>query len=217
MKDEASLVLTPQILLHAYASGIFPMADSATSDDIYWVDPEKRGVIPLDGLKVSRSLAKLIRKAPYDIVIDRHFTMTVQACADRSETWINPEITALYTELHRRGHAHSVEIWKDGDLVGGLYGVAIGGAFFGESMFSRVPSASKIALVYLIARLRKGGFRLLDTQFVTEHLKSLGAIEITRKAYQKALQEALVVNANFWAMPRRQDAQSVLHLSTQTS
>ncbi|MBT5939311.1 MAG: leucyl/phenylalanyl-tRNA--protein transferase, partial [Rhodospirillaceae bacterium] len=176
--------LTPEIILRAYAAGIFPMAESRDDTDLFWVDPEMRGIFPLDGLYVSRSLKKRVRQNKFDIRYDFDFNSVIRACADssddRHETWINGEIIRLYTRLFQMGHAHTVECWQDDELVGGLYGISLKGAFFGESMFSRKSDASKIALVHLIARLVEDGFTLLDTQFVTEHLTSLGAIEIPR-------------------------------------
>jgi leucyl/phenylalanyl-tRNA---protein transferase len=216
MKDEAPEI-TPVLLLHAYAAGVFPMAESRESAETFWVDPRRRGVLPLDGLHVSRSLRRTLLRGGFEIRVDTAFRAVLEACADRSETWINPEIVRLYTALHRMGHAHSVEVWNDGDLAGGLYGVALGAAFFGESMFSRRRDASKIALVALVARLNAGGFRLLDTQFVTDHLASLGAIEISRADYRKRLEEAVRLPADFDALPRDTPVQKLLQLSTQTS
>ena len=173
------LVLTPEIVLRAYAAGIFPMAENKESDELFWVDPEYRGVIPLADLHVPRKLKKLIRTIPFEIRLDSDFEGVMRHCAaegdGRRDTWINDEILRLYCGLYRQGHAHSVECWLDGDLVGGLYGVSLRGAFFGESMFSRVRDASKVALVYLVALLRFGGYNLLDAQFVTDHLRQFGA------------------------------------------
>ncbi len=193
--------LTPEIILRAYAAGIFPMAESRDDTDLFWVDPEQRGVFPLDGLYISRSLKKRIRQNRFEIRYDSDFTAVIRSCAesndDRDETWINSEIIQLYTRLFHMGHAHTVECWQDNELVGGLYGISLNGAFFGESMFSRKSDASKIALVHLIARLTEDGFTLLDTQFVTEHLESLGAIEIPRDEYHLQLDDALSVEARF--------------------
>ncbi len=216
MRDELPEI-TPALLLQAYASGVFPMASSAEADELFWVDPRERGILPLDGLHVSRRLARSFLAGGFEIRIDSDFAAVVAACADREETWINPEIRRLYGELHRTGHAHSVEIWDEGGLAGGLYGVALGGAFFGESMFSRRRDASKHALVALVARLRAGGFRLLDTQFVTPHLARLGAIEVSRAAYHRALAAALDRPADFMALGAETDRQLLLQLSTQTS
>ena len=217
MRDDTLPEITPSLLLQAYASGVFPMADSSADDQIYWVDPERRGVFPLDGLHVPRRLARSFLNGDFTVGIDRDFAGVLAACADRPETWISDEIARLYRELHRLGHAHSVEIWQDGALAGGLYGVALGGAFFGESMFSRRRDASKFALIALVARLNAGGFRLLDTQFVTDHLASLGAIEISRAAYRRALSAALDRPARFLALPVTASRQSLLQLTTQTS
>jgi leucyl/phenylalanyl-tRNA--protein transferase len=187
--------LTPELLLNAYAVGIFPMAEARDDPELYWIDPERRGILPLDGFHVPRSLRRTIKRAPFEIRIDSAFREVVAGCAarapDRPESWINDEIQAVYGALFDGGHAHSVECWQDGRLAGGLYGVAIGGAFFGESMFSRVEDASKVALVHLVARMRLGGFHLLDTQFVTAHLARFGAIEIPREDYRKRLRAAL--------------------------
>ena len=176
--------ITPQILLRAYAAGIFPMAESAEDNALYWVEPDERGIIPLDGLKISHSLRKSVRRRLFEVKIDHDFPAVIAECAakspGRNSTWINNRIKSLYTQLHRMGCCHSVECWQDGRLVGGLYGVRIGAVFFGESMFSRVTDASKVALVHLVARLNYGGFRLLDAQFVNPHLERLGAIQMPR-------------------------------------
>jgi leucyl/phenylalanyl-tRNA--protein transferase len=193
--------LTPRQLLQAYAMGVFPMAQHADDPRLYWVDPEERGILPLNGFHIPRSLRKSVRNGGFAVTCDTAFERVMQLCAepapDRPETWINGQILQLYCELHRMGHCHSVEVWKDGLLAGGLYGLALGGAFFGESMFSRVTDASKVALVHLVARLNKGGFQLLDTQFVTEHLSRFGAIEIPRDDYQRLLTKALKAPAAF--------------------
>ncbi|QHQ34687.1 leucyl/phenylalanyl-tRNA--protein transferase [Algicella marina] len=217
MRDEAPQEITADLLLHAYASGVFPMAESADSDEIFWIDPKTRGLLPLDSLHVSRSLRKRIRKGGYSVRWDSAFAEVVRHCSERNETWINPEIAALYQELYRRGHAHSVELFVGELLVGGLYGVSMGGAFFGESMFSLATDASKIALVYLVARLRFGGYSLLDTQFTTDHLISLGALEISRADYHRQLRSALQLPARYWALEQTDDPQAVLQLSTQMS
>lgn len=191
----------PLDLLNLYANGVFPMAEARDSDDVFIVNPEQRGVIPLDGLKISKSLAKTVRTGVFDIRVSTAFSDVVSACAEstpgREDTWINPGIEYLYAELHLMGRAHSVECWQDGELVGGLYGVHLGAAFFGESMFSRVRDASKVALVHLVGRLNAGGFQLLDTQFVTPHLQSLGAVEISREQYQTRLKSALALAGDF--------------------
>lgn len=187
--------LDPDLLLRAYSVGVFPMADSRAARDVYWVEPKRRGILPLDGFRLSRSLAKTIRSDRFTVTTDRAFAKVVAGCAEntaeRPDTWINPQIEAAYGELFRRGHAHSVESWADGALVGGLYGVTLGAAFFGESMFSRQRDASKVALAHLVARLRVGGYRLLDCQFITDHLASLGAIEVSRDRYVSLLDGAL--------------------------
>ncbi|HEX3882950.1 MAG TPA: leucyl/phenylalanyl-tRNA--protein transferase [Stellaceae bacterium] len=187
--------LTPEILLDAYAAGIFPMADSAEDPELFWVEPRRRGIIPLDGLHVPRRLARVVRQGRFEIRCDTAFLDTMKGCAEASEkrpnTWINDEILRLYTALFRRGQAHSVECWRGEALVGGLYGVSLGGAFFGESMFSRVTDASKVALVNLVAILRAGGYRLLDVQFLTPHLARFGTIEISRADYRRRLADAL--------------------------
>ena len=197
--SDAAFELTPEMLLRAYACGLFPMAEARDDPELFWVDPDMRGIIPLDRFHVPRRLARRIRQGVYEIAVDRAAEKVIRACAEeRDETWINDQIIDLYVALHRLGHVHSVECWRDGALVGGLYGVALGGAFFGESMFTRAPDASKIALVHLVDRLRRGGFRLLDTQFVTAHLETFGAIEVPRARYHALLREALAVEATFY-------------------
>jgi leucyl/phenylalanyl-tRNA--protein transferase len=195
------LRLTPELLLTAYARGRFPMASDRKEPDIHWIEPLRRGVIPLDGFHVPRSLRKVIRQKPFELRIDTAFADVIDACAEptpeRPRTWLNDELLALYKAVHRGGYAHSVECWQDGRLVGGLYGIRLGAAFFGESMFSRVRDASKVALVELVARLRAGGFLLLDTQFVTDHLVRFGAVEIPRGEYKRRLAAALVKEAQW--------------------
>ena len=191
--------IDPDLLLRAYSVGVFPMADSRDAADIFWVEPKKRGVLPLDGFHLSHSLRKTLRSDRFAVTADHDFPRVVASCAsasdDRPETWINPQIEIAYGILHANGHAHSIEVWRQGDvggeLIGGLYGVSLGRAFFGESMFSRATDASKIALAHLVGRLRAGGYRLLDCQFITDHLASLGAIEIGRARYRTLLDEAL--------------------------
>ncbi len=187
--------ITVDILLRAYSAGLFPMADSADDPELFWVEPEIRGIIPLNDFHVSKSLAKAIRKKPFDIRFNTAFEAVMAGCAaeapDRPSTWINATIRKLYTELHQIGHAHSVEAWEGDELVGGLYGVSLGAAFFGESMFSRRTNASKICLVHLVERLRAGGFMLLDTQFTTDHLKTFGAIDVPKLEYAKMLDLAV--------------------------
>jgi leucyl/phenylalanyl-tRNA--protein transferase len=194
-RDSAASEITPEVLLRAYACGIFPMAESADDPTLFWVEPELRGVIPLDGFRVSSRLARTVRSDAFTVTVNCAFKAVIAGCAapqqGREETWINTRIRELYTGLHRIGHGHSVEVWENDDLIGGLYGVSLGRAFFGESMFHRVRDASKVALVHLVARLIAGGFGLLDTQYVTEHLKTFGAVEISRKRYTALLDKAL--------------------------
>ncbi|MEL6922273.1 MAG: leucyl/phenylalanyl-tRNA--protein transferase [Pseudomonadota bacterium] len=198
--DDLVLEITPDVLLEAYACGIFPMAETADDPGLFWVEPRQRGIIPLDAFHVPRRLARTARQRPYDIRCNTAFEAMMRLCAesaeDRAETWINERIISLYTALHERGHAHSVECWQDDRLVGGLYGVTLGGAFFGESMVSRARDASKLALIDLVERLKRGGFVLLDTQFNTAHLSQFGAIEVPRKRYQSMLVDALEVTGD---------------------
>jgi leucyl/phenylalanyl-tRNA--protein transferase len=191
--------LTPEILLHGYSIGIFPMAEHRDDPEIFWVDPRRRGVMPLNGFHISRSLARAMRRSSFHHTINRDFDGVVAGCADREDTWINAEITALYTALHHAGHAHSLEVWEGTALVGGVYGVTLGRAFFGESMFSRRTNASKMALAALVDRLRHAGFTLFDTQFLTDHLASLGAREISRAEYHAQLDVAKRGTARFEA------------------
>jgi leucyl/phenylalanyl-tRNA---protein transferase len=193
--------LSADILLRAYSIGVFPMAESREAKELFWVEPHERGVFPLDGLVVSRSLAKTVRSDRYRVVADRDFPAVMRACAERDNTWINDEILRLYWNLFEAGHAHSIETYQGSALVGGLYGVSLRGAFFGESMFHRARDASKVALVHLFARLRAGGFRLLDTQFLTEHLASLGAVTVSRETFRTLLAEAMAEAADFGAWP----------------
>ena len=215
-------LLTPALLLRAYAAGIFPMAESAEDPELFWIDPERRGVLPLDRFHLPRRLRRTLRATPFEIACDRDFAAVIAACAapnaERPKTWINDEIIALYVALHRQGFAHSVEVRHEGVLVGGLYGVSLGAAFFGESMFSRLTDASKLALAHLVARLRTGGFELLDTQFVTPHLARFGAIEVSRAAYRRRLARALAAQAYFPSGPLSgADVVAVLQSSTLTS
>jgi leucyl/phenylalanyl-tRNA--protein transferase len=209
--------VTPEILLSAYAAGVFPMAESSTSNEMHWVDPQWRGVFDLDKFHISRSLSQRIARCNYSVRTNTDFAATVAACADRDETWINAEIFALYQALHKAGFAHSLEVWDGLELVGGVYGVTLGAAFFGESMFSRRTDASKIALAWLVHRLRAGGFTLFDTQFITPHLASLGAIEISRNDYHARLTLALQQTACFAPAGYQPTAQLVRQRSTQTS
>lgn len=198
--------LTSDLLLRAYAMGIFPMARSRHDPRLYWIDPDQRGILPLEVFHIPRSLRKTLRRGAFELRFDTAFEEVMHGCAepssDRQDTWINDEIVRLFVELHRLGLAHSVETWLDGELVGGLYGLSLGAAFFGESMFSRVTDSSKVALVHLVARLKRGGYRLLDTQFVTEHLSRFGAMEIPRQAYLQHLSRAIDLPAVF---PREED------------
>ena len=216
MKD-TDFALTPELLLHAYASGIFPMSEGRDDPEIFWVDPRRRGVMPLDGLHISRSLAKVMRRGAYEATLNTDFAGVVDACADRDQTWINAEIRAQYIALHTLGHAHSLEIRQDGALIGGVYGVAIGAAFFGESMFSRAANGSKLALVHLVDHLRRCDYALFDTQFLTDHLASLGAVEISRAAYRAELALALEQPAAITRHRLDPSPHSVLQRSTQTS
>ncbi|MBM3571798.1 MAG: leucyl/phenylalanyl-tRNA--protein transferase [Alphaproteobacteria bacterium] len=215
--------LTTKLLLQAYAIGVFPMAESRHDSTVYFVDPEQRGIFPLDAIHISRSLRRTIRRRPFEIRLNTDFAGVLDACAEvqprRSDTWINPEIRRLYLELHCQGYAHSVECWSTGVLVGGLYGVALGAAFFGESMFSRATDASKVALIHLAARLSAGGFTLLDAQFVTPHLRSLGAVEIPRATYRQRLANAVALRAQLPLAADPEDLMVLRYLqsTTQTS
>ena len=190
-----STPLDPSLLLKAYAAGIFPMADGRDAADVYWVEPKRRGILPLDDFRLSRSLAKTLKSGRFETTLDHAFSDVVAMCAtaapDRPSTWINTQIETAVTQLHNVGNAHSIETWLDGELVGGLYGIRLGRAFFGESMFSRATDASKVALAHLVARMRAGGFTLLDCQFITPHLATLGAVEVTRNRYMTLLSSAL--------------------------
>ena len=204
-RDSAHVEITPEVLLKAYACGIFPMAESADDPTIFWVEPPDRGIIPLEGFHIPARLARTVRADRFTIRVNHDFDAVLDGCAEpkpgRTHTWINRRIRRLYRGLFDIGHCHTIEVYQDGALVGGLYGVSLGSTFFGESMFHRVRDASKVALVHLIARLKAGGYRLLDTQFVTEHLKTFGAIEVTRRQYHQLLAEALAGEANFSALP----------------
>jgi leucyl/phenylalanyl-tRNA--protein transferase len=204
-RDSASSEITPEMLLRAYACGIFPMAESVDDPTLFWVEPEQRGIIPLDGFRISSRLARTVRSDAFTVSVNTAFRAVIDGCAapqpGRDNTWINKRIRDLYTGLHDIGHGHSVEVWQDGDLVGGLYGVSLGRAFFGESMFHRARDASKVALVHLVARLIAGGFVLLDTQFVTEHLRTFGATEVSRRRYRAQLDKAITGVADFARLP----------------
>ena len=214
-RDE--LDLTPELMLHAYASGIFPMAESHDDPDLFWVDPRERGIFPLDGFHLSRSLKKRMRKGGYIPVINYDFAGVVTACGDRNETWINPTLFDLYRQLHHMGFAHSFEIHGPGGMFGAVFGIALGGAFFGESMVSLDTDGSKLALAHLVDHLNRAGFTLFDTQFITPHLASLGAIEIPRADYRARLHEALRRNGRFLETPIESNIYSVIQRSTQTS
>jgi leucyl/phenylalanyl-tRNA--protein transferase len=205
---------TVETLIDCYRQGLFPMAETRADKTIYLIDPEERGVIPLDGFHLSRRLARTVRSARFEVRVDTAFARVISECAEpgpgRLETWINAPIEALYGELFRRGLAHSVEVWLGERLAGGLYGVSLGGAFFGESMFSRERDASKVALAHLVARLRAGGYRLLDTQFITPHLTQFGAEEIPRAAYHRRLADALAVEGRFNQLPAHPGVEMVL-------
>ena len=207
-QDPFDIEITPELIIRAYRAGIFPMAEDAADEDLFWVSPEMRGIIPLDGFHASSSLRKAIRKSGFLIKVDTDFDAIIEGCAtvgeDRSSTWINRTIRGVYGELFRRGVAHTVEVWDGTELVGGLYGLAIGGAFFGESMFHRRTDASKMAMAHLVARLNAGGFVLLDTQFVTDHLASLGGIEIPRAQYEERLADALLGEGDWSAWDHAQ-------------
>lgn len=208
--------LSPELLLSAYAQGIFPMASARDATELHWFEPRLRGIIPLDGFHISRSLAQVIGRETYEVRTNTAFRAVVEGCADRPETWINDALFRLYDALHALGAAHAVEVWQGEDLVGGIFGVTLGGAFFGESMFSRAPNASKVAMAYTVDRLIRGGFSLFDTQYLTPHLQSLGGIEIPRLDYRKRLRVALGQQAEFTAPPPA-TAQSILQRRTQTS
>jgi leucyl/phenylalanyl-tRNA--protein transferase len=204
-RETALVDITPEVLLKAYACGIFPMAESADDPALYWIEPERRGILPLGCFHVPARLARTVRSDRFTVCVNRNFDAVIEGCAepqrDRARTWINDRIRSLYRKLHERGHCHSVEVYAEEDLVGGLYGVSLGRAFFGESMFHRARDASKVALVHLVARLNAGGFQLLDTQFVTDHLKTFGAVEVSRRAYHKQLETAVSGVGNFAALP----------------
>jgi leucyl/phenylalanyl-tRNA---protein transferase len=206
--------ITPQVLLKAYSAGIFPMAESADDPSLYWIEPEERGVIPLKGFHVSTSLRKVVRKRKFEIKIDTAFDRVIKFCAEKTQqrdvTWINDRILRLYSQLHKMGCCHSVESWRDGALVGGLYGVRIGAVFFGESMFARETDASKVALVHLVARLNAGGFKLLDAQFLNPHLKQFGTYTIKKQEYRPVLDEALDGAGNFMLFTQDDDGEAVL-------
>lgn len=219
--EDVFLEITPQVLLKAYACGIFPMAESADDPGMFWVEPERRGILPLDNFHIPKSLKKTLRREEFEIRFDTAFEQVMDACAEpgknRRQTWINQRIKSLYVGLHDMGNAHSFECWQDGKLVGGLYGVRLGRAFFGESMFSRVPDASKVALVHLVYEMLQNGFTLLDTQFTTAHLERFGVVEISRDEYQRKLEAALAEAATFNPQPGGATSESILQFFSQMS
>ncbi|HVI11855.1 MAG TPA: leucyl/phenylalanyl-tRNA--protein transferase [Pseudolabrys sp.] len=204
-RENAFIEITPEVLLKAYACGIFPMAESADDPALYWIEPDMRGIIPLEGFHVPARLARTVRSTNWTVHVDRDFDAVIEGCAepkqDRARTWINARIRRIYRALFEHGHCHTVEVYDGNKLIGGLYGVSLGRAFFGESMFHRARDASKIALVHLVARLRAGGYRLLDTQYVTDHLRTFGAVEVPKRRYHRLLEEALTGEADFATMP----------------
>jgi leucyl/phenylalanyl-tRNA--protein transferase len=204
-RDDIAIEITPQVLLKAYSCGIFPMAESADDPALYWIEPQHRGILPLDQVHVPRRLARTVRTTELEVRVDSNFEAVIEGCASarpgRRSTWINKRIRTLYRELFNLGHCHTVEVWRGERIAGGLYGVALGGAYFGESMFSYERDASKIALVHLVGRLIHGGFTLLDTQFVTDHLRQFGTIEVDRDAFQLALDRALKRKGDFLRLP----------------
>jgi leucyl/phenylalanyl-tRNA--protein transferase len=221
MSNRTKFNLTPDVILRAYMLGVFPMAEDVSASELFWVDPETRGVLPLDEFHVPRRLKRSVRNGNYEVRIDTAFKQVMENCRapkpDRPNSWINDEILYLYCNLAERGHAHSIECWHDEKLVGGLYGVSIGAAFFGESMFSFMRDASKVALVYLVARLKYGGYSLLDTQFNTDHLSQFGVKEVPRGRYHTYLQTALEQPADFYSLPVNASPETVLQASGQRS
>jgi leucyl/phenylalanyl-tRNA--protein transferase len=213
-RDDIAIEITPQVLLKAYACGIFPMAESADDPALYWIEPQSRGILPLDGVHVPRRLARTVRSGNFHVRINSDFNGVIDGCAasrpGRRSTWINARIRQLYGALYRQGHCHTVEAWSGSRLVGGLYGVTLGRAFFGESMFSVERDASKVALVYLVARLIHGGFTLLDTQFVTDHLRQFGTVDLEKGAFHKALEAAIAGQGNYLALPESTSAVAIL-------
>ena len=215
-RDDIMIEITPQVLLKAYSCGIFPMAESADDPALYWIEPQHRGILPLTTIHVPRRLARTVRNETYRVSIDTDYDGVIEGCAaervGRRSTWINSRIRLLYQELFRLGHCHTVEVWDGERLVGGLYGVALGGAFFGESMFSYARDASKVALVHLAGRLLAGGFTLLDTQFVTDHLRQFGTVEVDRDEFHRQLDGALKHAADFLLLPRETPGAAILDI-----
>ncbi len=220
-RNDILLEITPQVLLKAYAVGIFPMAESADDPGLYWIEPEARGIMPLDRFHLPKRLRRTVAQDVYQVRVDHDFDAVIEGCSaaapGRTKTWINERIRRLYGELYALGHCHTVESWRDGRLVGGLYGVRLGSAFFGESMFSRERDASKVALVHLVARLRAGGFTLLDTQFTTRHLKQFGAIDIDRRHYHRLLEAAIAGDGDFYRLAGGATSEVILQSVSQTS
>ena len=220
-RNDILLEITPLVLLKAYAVGIFPMAESAEDPGLHWIEPEVRGILPLDRFHIPRRLKRTVRQGVFELRVDSDFEAVVDGCAaateERAKTWINDRIRRLYGDLFEMGHCHTIETWQDGRLVGGLYGVRLGAAFFGESMFSRARDASKVALVHLVDRLNAGSFRLLDTQFTTRHLKQFGAVDIDRLHYQRLLEEAIVEDADFYRWDGGATSEDCLQSVSQTS
>ena len=214
-------IITPQVLLKAYSVGVFPMAESADDPSLYWIEPDERGVLPLNDFHISRSLKKSVRHGGFEIRVDTAFERVMRLCAektnDRKDTWINARILRLYGQLHKMGCCHSIESWRDGELVGGLYGLRLGAAFFGESMFARATDASKVALVHLVARLNFGGFKLLDAQFVNDHLRQFGCYKVPKKEYRPILDAATEADADFFAFSGDGNINQVLQLASGNS
>ncbi len=219
-RDDIAVEITPQVLLKAYSCGIFPMAEHANDPALYWIEPQDRGILPLGSLHVPKRLLRTVRKTPWRVKVDSDFDGVIEGCAgikpNRKSTWINDRIRTLYRELFKLGYCHTIEVWNDEELIGGLYGVALGGAFFGESMFSTQRDASKIALVHLCARLIEGGFTLLDTQFVTDHLRQFGTVEVNRETFQELLEDALREDADFKRLALDTNAGRVADVVTRT-
>ncbi len=219
-RDDIAVEITPQVLLKAYSCGIFPMAEHANDPALYWIEPQERGILPLNNFHIPRRLMRTIRTTDWRVSVDTDFERVIEGCAGiqphRKSTWINDRIRSLYKQLYELGYCHTVEVWEGDSLVGGLYGVALGGAFFGESMFSTARDASKIALVHLCARLIEGGFVLLDTQFVTDHLRQFGTIEVNRERFQELLEVALREDADFNKLPADLPASKVLDIAMRT-
>lgn len=215
-RDDIVMEITPKVLLKAYSCGIFPMAESADDPTLYWIEPQSRGILPLDAVHVPRRLARTVRADTFEVRVDSDFDAVIDGCAaarpDRPSTWINTRIRQLYGALFRQGHCHTVETWSQGRLVGGLYGVSLGSAFFGESMFSTQRDASKVALVHLVARLIFGRYTLLDTQFVTDHLRQFGTVDLKKADFQEALERAVADRGDFLALPRSTSADDILAL-----